>query len=116
MTNSMIIMIETQKLAEEGLLQYTGKIIKGVNAMGEEVEYKEIEPIHTFKGWKKLGYVVKKGEKSKIKFPIWFYKKGKKIENEDGEEVEGRGNCYMKTAAWFTFSQVQKLEEEVKQA
>lgn len=115
MTNAMIIMIESQKLAEQGILKYTGKLLRGLNALGEEVEYQEIEPIHTFQGWKKLGYCVKKGEHSKIKFPIWFWKKGKKKESEDGEVEETKGNCYMKTASWFTSSQVEKIKEETKQ-
>lgn len=112
MTNAMIIQIETAKLAEQGILKYTGRTLKGLNVVGEEVEIKEIEPIHTFQGWKALGYRVKKGEKSKIKFPIWFWKKGKKKETEDGDEEVSRGNCYMKTAAWFTFEQVEKIEEQ----
>ncbi len=31
------------------------------------------EEIHTFRRWKSMGYSVKKGEKSTIKFPIWKY-------------------------------------------
>lgn len=112
MTNEMIIQIETSKLAEQGILQYTGRVLKGLNVMGEEVEIKEIEPIHTYKGWEKLGYKVKKGEHSKIKFPIWFWKKGKKKETEDGEEEVTKGNCYMKNAAWFTVAQVEKVGEQ----
>ena len=113
MTNNMIIQIETSKLAEAGVLKYTGRILKGVNLAGEEVEIKEIEPIHTYQGWKKLGYKVKKGEKSKIKFPIWFYRKKKK-EAED-ETASESGNCYMRTAAWFTRDQVEKNKNEKEQ-
>ena len=64
MTKAMIIQIETAKLAEKGILKYTGRMLKGLNVAGEEIEIPEIEPIHTFQGWKKLGYCVKKGEKS----------------------------------------------------
>ena len=112
MTNEMIILGEKQRLVEEGVLQYTGKVIRGLNVLGEEVEFKEIEPIHTYAGWSKLGYQVKRGEHSKIKFPIWFWKKNKKKETEDGDEEAVRGNCYMKNAAWFTFNQVEKKEQE----
>ena len=112
MTNEMIIQIETAKLAEQGVLQYTGRVLRGLNVMGEEVEIKEIEPIHTYKGWEKLGFKVKKGEHSKIKFPIWFWKKGKKKETENGEEEYAKGNCYMKNAAWFTIDQVEKVGEQ----
>ena len=112
MTNEMIIQIETAKLAEQGVLQYTGRVLRGLNVMGEEVEIKEIEPIHTYKGWEKLGFKVKKGEHSKIKFPIWFWKKGKKKETEDGDEEVTKGSCYMKNAAWFTIAQVEKVGEQ----
>ena len=115
MTNNMIIQIETSKLAEQGVLKYTGRVIKGLNIVGEEVEIKEIEPIHTYQGWKKLGYKVKKGEKSKIKFAIWFWKKGKKQESNDGDEEYSRGNCYMRTAAWFTSEQVERIDDEKEQ-
>lgn len=112
MTNEQIIMVETSKLAEQGILKYTGRVLKGVNVLGEEVEIKEIEPIHTYKGWDKLGFKVKKGEHSKIKFPIWFWKKGRVKETEDGEQEFVKGNCYMKTAAWFTIDQVEKKVEQ----
>ena len=111
MTNAMILMMETQRLAEEGILQYTGKVFKGVNALGEECEFKEVEPIHTFAGWKERGYCVKKGEHSDIKFPIWKYIK-KKPKDMDEEEAKEKGYCRMKTASWFKFSQVEPLTEK----
>ena len=85
MNNIAIIEIEKERLAKEGVLKYTGRSITVTTADGDELEVKEIQPIHTFNRWKQLGYRVKKGEKSFIKFPIWKYstKKG-----EDEEETE----------------------------
>lgn len=110
MTNAMIIMVTTQQLAEEGKLDYTGKVLRGINAAGEEVEIREVEPIHTFAGWKERGYMVKKGEHSDIKFAVWKYIK-RKPKDMDEEEAQEKGYCRLKTAAWFKFSQVEPIEQ-----
>lgn len=71
----------------------------------------ELEPsieLHTFAEWKRLGYKVKKGEKSKHKISIWK-RTTKKVENEKGEEVETQ-NYFLKLSAFFTLDQVEKLE------
>jgi antirestriction protein ArdC len=71
----------------------------------------ELEPsieLHTFAEWKRLGYKVKKGEKSKHKISIWK-RTTKKVENEKGEEVETQ-NYFLKLLAFFTKEQVEKLE------
>ena len=111
MTNAMILMIETQKLAEEGKLKYTGNVFKALNTAGEEIEVKEVEPIHTFAGWKARGYKVVKGQHSDIKFPIWHYKKNKPKDMDEEEAVE-KGYCYMKTASWFKSDQVEPNKED----
>lgn len=70
----------------------------------------ELEPsieLHTFAEWKRLGYKVKKGEKSKHKISIWK-RTTKKVENEKGEEVETQ-NYFLKLSAFFTIEQVEKL-------
>ncbi len=64
------------------------------------------EEIHTFQRWKDMGFIVKKGEKSSIKFPIWKYSKAK-VDPETGEE---KGvHPFLKVSAFFTASQVEKL-------
>lgn len=68
--------------------------------------------IHTWKHWQDLGYHVKPGEKSFIKFPIWKYTKKKNKEMTE-EEAQEKGYCFMKTSAWFTQNQV-ITEEEYK--
>ena len=110
MTNTMIIMAEQVRLQREGILKYTGRILKGINVAGEEVEIPEIEPIHTYARWQAMGYQVKKGEKSKIKFPIWKYTKGKKKDMTE-EEAQAKGYCFMKMSAFFTTDQVEQITE-----
>jgi len=66
--------------------------------------------LHTYETWKKLGYQVKRGEKSQHKITIWKYS-SKKVEDEDGEEVQ-KGRCFPKLSAFFTQDQVEKIEEK----
>jgi antirestriction protein ArdC len=68
------------------------------------------EEIHTFERWKELGFSVKKGERSTIKFPIWKYGKKKIEEDEDGKSVESKGYCFMKMSAFFTEKQVEPMK------
>lgn len=85
---------------------YVGKIV-GKTWGKKEVELPE--DIHTFAGWKALGYSVKKGEKAVSKFPIWKYVKAKASEAEDANaDGEASGHCIMKVAAFFSASQVQR--------
>lgn len=83
MTNAQIIMTEM--------------VIRGIT-----------EEIHTFQKWKQMGFNVKKGEKSEIKFPIWKYA-GKKQKNENGEDVVVNEHCFMKESAFFKRSQVEPM-------
>ena len=113
MTNATIILNEACNLFEQGLLKGTGKYIKMMylDENGNEIE-KEVElpeDIHTFAGWKALGYSVKKGEKAVSKFSIWKYVKAKASEAEDANaDGEASGHCIMKVAAFFSASQVQR--------
>lgn len=112
MTNQEIILTESLKLMEEGVLKGSG--IKGVieDENGEEHEIELPEEIHTFNAWKERGYNVKKGEKSKIKFAIWKYTvKKKEYTNKYGEQDETEeGKCFMKMSAFFTSEQVERAK------
>ena len=68
------------------------------------------EEIHTFERWKALGYSVKKGEKSDIKFAIWKYAGKKIVDEETGKETEENPHCFMKMASFFTENQVEKIK------
>lgn len=107
MTNEMIILEESVRLMNEGVLAGTGKFITVENKDGTKKQLEIPEDIHTFNGWKERGYAVKKGEKAIAKFTIWKHK-SRKVTNEDGEEEETT-NMFMKTAAFFKFSQVEKI-------
>lgn len=113
MTNAQIIFTESQRLAEEGQIKYTGRTFKAVNTAGEEVTVKETEEIHTYQIWKQLGYQVQKGQKAITKLTIWKHtgSKTETITTEDGRAVEGfdKGHMFMKTAAFFSRSQVEKV-------
>ena len=116
MTNETIIFLESQKLAKAGIIGYTGRTFKMVQADGTETVYKETEPIHTFKEWKSYGYNVIKGQHAIAKFAIWnFTEKASKetqaARKECGENPEGPDpHFYMKESAFFSASQVAPIE------
>lgn len=64
------------------------------------------EDAHTYAHWKSLGYKVRKGEHAAFKCTIW--KANKKAVEVDGEEKEAV-NMFMKTAHFFTRSQVEEI-------
>lgn len=118
MTNEAIIFGERIKLAEAGVIGYTGNEIAVVNAAGEQFVIAEPEELHTFAVWKKMGFVVKKGEKAIAQFPIWNYSQKKVLDedkkpvlDEDGNEMV-KSSMYMKVAAFFTASQVEKFTKK----
>lgn len=106
MTNAQIILLESVKLMEQGILKGTGKKIV-VEYNDEKKELDVPEPIHTYQAWKKLGYQVKKGEKAIAKFTIWKHVSGKK--KEDGEQ--GKDRMFMKMSSFFKMEQVEKIRE-----
>lgn len=65
------------------------------------------EEIHTFAKWMSLGYAVKRGEKCVVKLSIWKHTT-KQITLENGENVEDT-RMFMKTAAFFSTLQVEKI-------
>lgn len=119
MTNATIILNESLRLMEEGKLNGSGQFAEIETDNGiQTIELPEA--IHTFNGWKQRGYVVKKGEKSSIKFPIWKHTT-KMLKTDTGNaELDkmnaninaqgGKTNMFMKTAAFFTFAQVEPIK------
>lgn len=92
MTNAEIIYANQMELVNNGVI-------------GEE------EDIHTYQMWKSLGYQVKKGEHAVTKFPVWKPSKGKVAKDEDGENVMvKKPYMFMKTAAFFSTSQVEPIQ------
>ena len=119
MTNEMIILSNSLRLMEEGSLKGSGQYGTMETDLGT-VEIELPEAIHTFQKWKELGYSVKKGEKSSIKFPIWKHTRKMLDTNTDNAELNkanamvneqgGQTNMFMKTAAFFTFAQVEPIK------
>lgn len=113
MTNAQIIMKQSIRLMNEGKLKGTGREITVTFPNMPPIKTEEPEPIHTFNGWKELGYKVKKGEHSDIKFTIWKYtEKAKKPEEMTGNELEDApvSNMFMKLSAFFTAAQVEPIK------
>lgn len=108
MTNAMIIMMESVKLMEEGKLHGTGEFFEVETEKGIK-KYEVPEVIHTYAKWKELGYQVRRGEKSEIKIAVWKYRGRVQTDEESGEQIE-TGRCFMKTAAFFTMAQVDKIK------
>lgn len=119
MTNEMIIFNAAQELAEQGKINYTGKILKVVDASGNKIELKETEKIHTYKEWQNLGMQVQKGQKAVAKITIWMFtdKLSKKAQAEAeaaGKEAKASPHYYMKEAAFFSTSQVAPVKPDQK--
>ncbi len=111
MTNSEIILRESLELMKNGILKPTGRLFVQELPDGSKIELPEPEPIHTYNGWKDMGYQVKKGEHAKATFPIWKYsgKKSEEAKEDEAKEEETGGKCWMRKAFWFTFDQVEKV-------
>ena len=109
MTNAQIIMNESIRLMDEGVIGGSGIFGTIEDAEGNKREIEFPEAIHTFNTWKSLGRVVKKGEHAKAAFTIWKQGKGKK--DDDGEETPG--HMFMKTAFFFTIDQTEEVKSDV---
>lgn len=72
----------------------------------------ENDTINYIKGWNKIGYKVKLGEKHIAKFPIWMPKSKKEIEKEQ-EENEGKSVNRFKwvNTCWFSSKQVEPMKK-----
>lgn len=69
-------------------------------------------PLHTFNGWKALGYIPRKGTHCIIETRLWKHKEKKKEENESEDLVEeNKDNFYLTKAFLFDISQVERLEK-----
>ena len=104
MTNREIVFDRAQHLAEAGIIKYTGRVYNVKFEDGHEIRVKETEAIHTYQAWKELGFQVQKGQKAVDKFTIWKHVTRKNTET--GEEI---GKMILKTAAFFSQSQVEAI-------
>ena len=119
MTNAQIIMNESIRLMEEGILKGSGCFGQIETETGTAT-IELPEEIHTFQGWKDRGFSVKKGEHSTIKFPIWKHTVKMLNTNTGSAELDkmnqqindqgGEINMFMKMSAWFTAAQVEPIK------
>ena len=114
MTNEQIVFQAEQELAKEGRILYTGRVLKMLNSAGETIDVPETEQIHTYRVWQEQGYQVQKGQKAVVKLMIWKHT-GKKVEDipmQDGTtaQVLDKGHMFMKLSAFFSRSQVEKIQ------
>ena len=120
MTNEMIIMNESIRLMNDGVLKGSGVFGEIENADGSKTTIELPAQIQTFNGWKARGYQVKKGEKSEIKFSIWKHT-AKMLDTNTGNaetdkmnqqinEQGGQTNMFMKVSAFFTAAQVEPIK------
>ena len=65
--------------------------------------------LKTYQDWKRLGYQVKKGEKSVMTAMIWFPKKSKVKVDADSEEEVNDGSFFKSKAFFFSQKQVEKI-------
>ncbi len=101
MTNEQIIFSERFQLLKDGKIGTTGYRIVIKETDGTEKEVEEPEEIHTFRGWRERGRVVKKGEHAIACFLIW-----KHIKKKDAEKPEEEKEKMFQTKSyWFTESQ-----------
>lgn len=69
----------------------------------------ELIPLHTFQMWKKLGFVVKKGQKARVTTKLWKLKKGKKKDDKAETVAIDEFHFYLANAYLFTQDQVEAI-------
>lgn len=112
MTNAAIILQESFRLMESGILSGSGRFVSVVDENGNEKEIELPEDIHTFAAWKQRGYTVKRGEHAIAAFHVWKYSERRRNEADEAEtdgEQENSGHCFLKKSFFFKFSQVEKI-------
>lgn len=107
MTNEQIITAERIEAMKQGIIGGTGKTVYLLD--GTEID--EPEEMHTFQGWKQLGYKVRKGEHAKVTTKLWKAKnsKTKYTSIKTGEEKEmDITDFYLCKSFLFSQSQVER--------
>ena len=114
MTNQEIILRESIRLMQEGILGGSGIFATILSADGNESRVELPEAIHTFAAWKSAGYIVRKGEHAIAAFPVWKYTERRQQQDDgdnadaDGDNATG-GRMYLRKAFFFKASQVEKI-------
>lgn len=116
MTNQEIILRESIRLMNDGIIAGSGRYVTMTDNSGAEMTIELPEAIHTFSAWKKAGFAVKRGEHAIACFPVWKYTQRRNNADNDGDgdgaadgDSEPSGHMYMRKAFWFKLSQVEKI-------
>ena len=94
MTNEQIIYDYATQVAELFTVPQAEQLLKKLGEL----------PLHTFQGWKKRGFIVKKGEKSAHCLKLWKMCKPKKDSDSDSSKM------YLVKSYLFTEKQVEPLK------
>ena len=111
MTNTEIIFNNRLFLMEQGVI----KGVPGTSVTVKDEDGERIvempEEIRTFDEWKRLGFIVQKGEHAVAKFQIWMPKKSKKKAEAEEEEQGAKvpAGFYKKLTFFFTADQVKAI-------
>ena len=80
--------------------------------IGAELDPMEVE-VDTFAGWKRRGFIVKKGQKAVFQTKIWKpckFKKEEAEQKDDAEQTEqNRKKLILVNASFFTDEQVERV-------
>lgn len=79
MTNQEIILRESIRLMNDGVIAGSGRYVTMTDNSGAEMTIELPEAIHTFSAWKKAGFAVKRGEHAIACFPVWKYTQRRKM-------------------------------------
>lgn len=110
MTNAEIVLRNRVFLMEQEVIKgVPGTALHWKDEQGER-DLLMPEEIRTFDEWKKLGFIVQKGQHAVAKFQIWMPRKGKaKPEDEEQQEAGAPKGFYKKMAFFFTAEQVKEV-------
>lgn len=98
-------------LLEQDIIGSTGRMIRYEHEDGSTEERPEPEPIHTYAGWKSLGYQVQKGEKAVDSFQIWKHQSaGERMNRKTGEVINVGEKMFLTKASFFCRRQVEAIE------
>lgn len=110
MTNTEIIFNNRLFLMEQGVIKGVPGTSVTIKDEDGERTVEMPEEIRTFDEWKRLGFIVQKGQHAVAKFQIWMPKKGERKAEDEGEEKEEQAGFYKKLAFFFTADQVKAIK------
>lgn len=98
-------MTNLQIIASEAIANniYTEQEVEKIIAAGYRL------PIHTFAEWKRMGYIVRKGEHATITTRLWKFTNKKQDAADDADGNQEPDHYYLAKAFLFTKDQVEKM-------